>query len=93
MNNNIESHHQSFEDLKQSSDTEEEFWFARDLQIVLGYASWDKFERVIHKAMTAAINSEQSKNDHFSQVGKMVCLRIFLCWIRALSRLKNRLSI
>ena len=72
MNNNIESHHQSFEDLKQSSDTEEEFWFARDLQIVLGYASWDKFERVIHKAMTAAINSEQSKNDHFSQVGKMV---------------------
>jgi len=72
MNNNIESHHQSFEDLKQSSDTEEEFWFARDLQIVLGYASWDKFERVIHKAVTAAINSEQSENHHFSQVGKMV---------------------
>lgn len=73
MSKEVENkHHTTFERLKQYSDSGIEFWFARDLQTVLGYSSWDKFKRVIFKGMTACVNSEQDEKDHFSQVVKMV---------------------
>jgi len=71
MNNEL-NQNQTFEDIKNIDNNGNEFWYARDLQQVLDYATWDKFERVIHKAIIAAKNSEQSESDHFSQVGKMV---------------------
>ena len=49
-----------------------EYWFARDLQKVLGYNSWDKFQNVITKAKIACKNSVVEVSDHFRQVGKMV---------------------
>ena len=64
--------YQTFENLKQIADDNVEFWFARDLQDVLDYSSWDKFKRVIQKAIVACENSGQSADDHFSQVVKMV---------------------
>ncbi len=67
----ISAEHLTFESLKQEVDGSE-FWYARELQTVLDYSSWDKFERVIKKAMTACEGSGQSSEDHFSQVGKMV---------------------
>lgn len=66
-----QKHHQTFENLKQIAD-EVEFWFARDLQAVLDYSSWDKFKRVIQKALTACESSGQMAENHFSQVVKMV---------------------
>jgi len=65
-------HHQTFEGLKHINDDGMEFWFARDLQNVLEYSSWDKFKRVIGKAIRACENSGQSSENHFSQVVKMV---------------------
>lgn len=65
-------HHQTFEDLKQENDTGMEFWYARDLQTVLDYSTWNKFKRVIQKAITACDNSGQPAENHFSQVVKMV---------------------
>jgi len=53
-------------------ESEIEYWYARDLQKVLGYNSWDKFQNVIHKAKTACQNSGADILDHFRQVGKMV---------------------
>ena len=38
-------HHQTFGDLKQENDAGMEFWYARDLQTVLDYSTWDKFKR------------------------------------------------
>lgn len=67
----ISAEHLTFESLKQEDDGAE-FWFARELQTVLDYNSWDKFERVIKKAMTACEGSGQPSEDHFSQVAKMV---------------------
>ncbi len=67
----ISAEHLTFESLKQEVDGAE-FWFARELQTVLDYNSWDKFERVIKKAMTACEGSGQSSENHFSQVAKMV---------------------
>lgn len=53
-------------------DSNIEYWYARDLQKVLGYNSWDKFQNVITKAKTACENSGVDVSDHFRQVGKMV---------------------
>jgi len=33
-----------------------EFWFAKDLQILLGYAKWENFVNVIQKAKEACKN-------------------------------------
>jgi len=54
--------------------TEIEFWYARELQEMLGYKSWDKFTNVIEKAKIACTHSKVEVSDHFRQVGKMVTL-------------------
>lgn len=51
-----------------------EYWFARDLQKILGYQHWDKFQNVIDKAKTACENSQVEISDHFRQVAKMVSI-------------------
>ncbi len=67
-------HHKTFEELKRLEENNAEFWYARELQVVLDYSSWDKFRRVILKAITACKNSNQAPENHFAQVGKMVQL-------------------
>jgi DNA-damage-inducible protein D len=55
--------------------TEEvEFWFARDLQKLLGYTQWRNFLLVIEKAKIACQKSNQEVLDHFADVSKMVDL-------------------
>ncbi|MBA3649556.1 MAG: DNA damage-inducible protein D [Chitinophagales bacterium] len=49
-----------------------EFWFARELQPLLGYGRWENFQKVIDKAKTACINSGQQMADHFRGVTKMI---------------------
>jgi DNA-damage-inducible protein D len=72
--NIVRQHYRSFEELKHGTENYGEFWYARDLQLALEYASWDKFKRVIEKAITACEKSKQPISNHFSQVGKMVAL-------------------
>lgn len=66
--------HTTFEDIRQTDDAGVEFWYARDLQKVLEYGTWDKSKRVIEKALTACKKTGYNQDDHFSQVGKMVSL-------------------
>lgn len=49
-----------------------EFWFARDLQILLGYNKWENFEKIIAKAKIAMSHIGLDVHDHFPDVGKMV---------------------
>lgn len=49
-----------------------EFWYARDLQKVLGYLRWENFIVVIQKAIKACQNSGILNEDHFREVTKMV---------------------
>ena len=72
MNQVIKKEHKSFESIRKTSKEGQDFWSARDLQIVLGYKSWDKFKAVIQKAIKACENSKNSYLDHFSHMGKMV---------------------
>lgn len=51
-----------------------EFWFARDLQHLLGYTKWDNFLGVISKAKTACEISGEDITHHFADIGKMVSI-------------------
>lgn len=48
---------QSFEQLKQSNEHGAEFWSARDLQPLLGYTQWRRFEDAIERAITSCEQS------------------------------------
>ena len=64
----------NFEAHAQQMDSGVEFWLARDLQHLLGYAQWKNFTAVISKAKTACEVSGHEIPDHFADVGKMVDL-------------------
>lgn len=61
-----------FESASKKTSEDIEFWFARDLQHLLGYTKWDNFKNVILKAKTACEVSGYEILDHFPDVGKMV---------------------
>lgn len=57
-----------------SEDGEVEFWYARELQLLLGYSRWENFELVIKKAVIACENAGGNVEDHFRDVTKMIRL-------------------
>ena len=51
MENNIENYNESiFESIKHINEYGDEFWYARELQTVLGYKQWRRFYDVIERA-------------------------------------------
>jgi len=62
----------SFDEIAHETDDGIEYWLARELCVLLGYAKWDKFQNVVEKAKTACLNSGANESDHFLHVGKMV---------------------
>lgn len=72
-NDEIEKvHHQTFEEIKQVSDDGKEFWFARQLGKILGYAEFRNFQPVIEKANIACEQSGQQVEDHFVEMHEMI---------------------
>ena len=63
--------HRNFEEFENQIDGEE-FWFARDLQTLLGYSKWENFVNVIEKAKTSCVNAGHSVEDHFPDVRKTI---------------------
>lgn len=61
-----------FESIKHIDKNGLEFWYARELMIVLEYKQWRRFEQVIERAKEACKNSNVSIADHFAGVGKIV---------------------
>jgi DNA-damage-inducible protein D len=60
-----------FEAAKQQNEGVE-YWSARDMQSILGYAQWKNFEKVIEKAKAACVNAGAEVQNHFADFGKMV---------------------
>lgn len=63
---------QSFENLKQVNDHGAEYWSARDLQPLLGYSQWRRFEDAINRAITSCEQSGNNPEHHFAGAGKPI---------------------
>lgn len=73
MENNLANNTETvFENIKHTDGDGVEFWYARELMIVLEYKQWRRFEQVIEKAKESCKNSDISVLDHFADVGKIV---------------------
>jgi len=71
LTNNFEDYIQI---LEQDKNEEINFWFARDLQHLLGYDEWRNFQSVISKAKTACEMSGEDIFDHFVDTNKTIAM-------------------
>ncbi len=53
-------------------DDDSEYWYARELQKVLEYTQWRKFNGVINRAISVCKTSNYEVSDHFAGAGKMI---------------------
>ena len=65
-------YHQTFEDLRHTTNDGHEFWSARDLAGVLRYSESKPFLPVIEKAKKGCENSGKDVEDHFEHILRMV---------------------
>ncbi len=63
---------QTFEELRQNNEHAAEYWSARDLQVMLGYSQWRRFEDAVKRAMTSCEASGNNPDHHFAGAGKMI---------------------
>lgn len=61
-----------FDQIMQTRPDGSKFWSARDLQTLMGYTKWEKFEKAIERAMTSAQVQNYDLNSHFTRSGKVV---------------------
>ncbi len=62
----------TFEQLKQLNPHGAEYWSARDLQTLLGYSQWRRFEEAIKRATVSCETSGNSPDYHFAGAGKLI---------------------
>ena len=58
--------------LQMIKDQQIEFWYARDLMKLLGYAKWENFENAISRAVDSCETSEIEVANHFKFVTRRV---------------------
>ena len=63
-----------FEDIKHIDEFGNEYWLARELQIVLGYHQWRSINDLIKRAKVACKESRYKIDDHFAVQRKMIKL-------------------
>jgi len=68
----IKSLTETFQNHSNNTDNGIEFWFARDIQHLLGYTEWRNFHNVIVKAKTACEASGNIISDHFVDINKTI---------------------
>lgn len=62
----------SFEDLKKINEYGAEYWSAREIQPLLGYSQWRRFEDAVKRALTSCKQSGNEPTYHFAGAGKMI---------------------
>ena len=62
----------SFEDLKKVNEHGAEYWSARELQPLLGYTQWRRFEDAIKRSVTSCKQSGNVPSHHFAGAGKPI---------------------
>ena len=71
---NIQPMQSDFEQIKKVTEKGKEYWSARELATALGYSTWQKFNRVLNKALKVAQDRGMDMGEHFNQVVEMVKL-------------------
>ena len=71
---NIQPIQSDFEQIRKTAENGQEYWSARELAATLGYSTWQKFNRVLNKALQVAQNRGMEMSKHFNQVVEMVKL-------------------
>lgn len=69
--NNLVINNDVFESIKHMDEYGNEYWFARELQKVLEYKEWRKFENVIEKAKDACKGSNLKASEQFVGADKL----------------------
>lgn len=54
------------------NETDVEYWYARELMVLLGYERWENFDKAILRAMDSCETSGIEVLDHFREVAKMI---------------------
>ncbi len=72
MSDIIKYNDQTFESIKHINENGQEFWYARELQVVFDYSQWRRFNDVIERAKVACENSGNRIEEHFAEVGKTI---------------------
>ena len=72
LEKNTGYNNQTFENIKHIDEYGMEFWYARELQNILDYKEWRKFEGVIDKAKEACKNTGISEFEHFVGTDKTI---------------------
>jgi DNA-damage-inducible protein D len=62
----------NFEGLRQTNEFGAEYWSARDLQSLLGYSQWRRFEQAIERAASSCQESGNPPEHHFAGAGKPI---------------------
>ena len=71
---NIQPMQSDFEQIKKTDTDGKNYWSARELSNVMGYSTWQKFNRVLNKALLVAQNRAMNISEHFNQTVEMVKL-------------------
>jgi DNA-damage-inducible protein D len=61
-----------FEAIRKEAEDGDEYWSARDLSKIPGYAEWRNFTSAIEKAKEACENSGQAISHHFVEANKLI---------------------
>ena len=64
----------AFEKIKRINAFGAEYWSARDLQTLLGYTQWRRFDQAIQRALGSCAESGNPTGNHFAGAGKMVSI-------------------
>jgi len=62
----------TFEELKKVNQYGAEYWSARELQPMLGYTQWRRFEDAVNRAKTSCRQSGNAPDYHFAGAGKVI---------------------
>lgn len=72
MSTDLEQLRKSLGEMKKAAPNGEDYWMGRDLQVALGYTSWENFEKVIRKGMQACEGTGVNPKYHFHESVKVI---------------------
>ena len=63
-----------FDSIRQMDEAGQEYWSARELASVIGYADYRNFSKIIDKAKVLCVQNNKNVEDHFVEVNEMVTI-------------------